>query len=192
LLAMLMGKDPAVPGVEVRRCKVWPSLVVLIVLVAFGAWAYDYFFSGRATRISGKAVLGLLAWPFICVYWGWNVVRGLRFRSKGQFGWVLSDTHFLFVPPGGSTLGQLPLTAIAGLSLRNPPQVGAVLELTISGSVAGQPAQISTVLSSLGGEQLGLLALRPSNSKALFRALRPKLQAANPSASIEDETANIV
>ncbi len=188
LLAIIADKEPAPAGVAVRRCKVLPSIVITLALLAVCAWSYDYALNGQTRRLTGKGVLGLIAFPFIVVWWGWNSVRAVRFRSRGQFGWAVSDTHFAYVPPGGGGLGQLSLAAISGVSMTKVPDAGKIVELHLSGSMNGEPMTIRVPLVDLGEAKLGLLALRPSNGKVLFEALSKRLAKANPQAKIDDYT----
>lgn len=190
LLSLLAGQgDGAIPpGVVIRRCRVWVVVLVTLVLLALAAWAYQAVFSGSVTHVRGKTVIGLLVLPFVILWWAWNAVRALRFRRQGTFGWAVSDTHFLYVPPTGPKLGPIALTDITGLSLVKRPGPGLVVELTMAvrGEGAERPAQLHVVLRALGEEEIGLWAMRPSSSKELFSALQPKLAAKNPAAKIED------
>lgn len=190
LLSLLAGQGTLPSGVVVRRCRVWLVLLVTLLLGALAVWVYDGVFSGSVTHVRGKTVIGLILLPFVILWWAWNAVRALRFRRQGVFGWAVSDTHFLYVPPTGPKVGPVALTDISGLSLVKRPGPGQVVELTIAvrgdGGPTERPAQLHVVLRALGEEEIGLWAMRPSSSKELFGALQPKLAAKNPAAKIED------
>lgn len=186
LNALLTGAEPPPPGVEVCRVRAWPSVVVTLLLIALGAWAYDYAFSGQMRSMRAKTVLGLIGWPFIVAWWAWHSFTAFRLRRRGCFGWALSDTHFGYVGTAGIPMGPWPLAAITSVTLRKPRGAGALIEIDVDGSVQHRVPKGLLNLYQLSGDELGLLVIRPSSSKALFRALAARLRAVNPKAQILD------
>jgi len=187
LLGMIAGTVPTADGVEVRRCRIWITAVVAVVMLLVGLWLFEYMTSGHMHRVRAKAVIAVVAWPFMVAWWFWNTYRAFRFRKQGQFAWALSDEHFLFVPPGGVGIGQLRLADIASIQLLNVPRVGKLLELKLNITQDGKPATLVMELRAMADEEMGLQAIRPSSSKALFKALAARLRAKNYPAKIHDQ-----
>jgi hypothetical protein len=187
LLGMIAGTVPAATGVEVRRCRIWISALVAVLMVLVTVWFLDHMASGRTGSMRPKAMLAAVIWPFMTAWWIWNTYRAVQLRGRGHFGWALSDEHFLFVPPGGLGIGQIRLADIASIQLLNVPRVGKVLELQLNIKQDGKPATLVMELRALADEQIGLQAIRPSGSKTLFKALSARLRANNHPAKIHDQ-----
>ncbi len=186
--ALLRGDAAPTAGTEVHRARVWPSLAVLVAILAAGILAYGYFAEGHSMRLTGKQALGVVAMPFIALWWVWNVARAVRTRAAGHFGWVLSDAEFTFVGPTGVALGPLPLAAFKGLYLVNIQGASPVPELVFGGTSNGAPVEMTVRLHPLSEAELGLHAMQPSRGKALFRALASRLARVNPGATVMDLT----
>lgn len=189
LFDVLSGKAPLPAGCDLRRAHVWPSVLITLVLVAATVWLGDAVFGTAhpmGSGTGGRALLVLIALPIVVLWWASNIVRALGMRRAGHFAWLVTDTEFLYVGPDGQIVGPIPLTDIALLCLGKSSGMSPVPELTLDGASGGPLGSETMALAAFDGSKIGLMAMRPTAGRTLFRIVGKRLQKARPDARIVD------